>query len=621
MQVPKPLKLSIGAHLLEDTRCFFSVWAPLKNRMVVHFPDDDRKVEMEKGREGYFQITVDEVKAGTNYFFMPDGENDFPDPASYFQPRGVHGPSQVVDHRRFEWQDDAWKGLSFKDLVFYEIHVGTLTEAGTFDAIIPLLDDLADVGINALELMPVNQFPGTRNWGYDGVFPFAVQNSYGGPEGLKRLVNACHRRGIAVFIDVVYNHLGPEGNYFMKYGPYFTNKYWTPWGDAINFDKEWSDGVRDFFCTNGVYWFEQFHVDGLRLDAIHMVHDESACHFWQYLTDQVNLHQQHVGRPLYLVGESDLNDPRTINPLAVGGYGFTGQWLDDFHHALYCIVDQEGTNRYEDFGKMEQLAKAYTDGFVHSGDYVKFRKRRYGASSAGIPGHRFVVFNMNHDQVGNRPLGERLSMIVCFERLKLAAAALFFAPYVPLLFMGEEFGAQVPFYYFVSHGDPELIEAVRRGRKEEFRDFKPQADPPDPADEKTFNDSKLKWEQRNHGTHRIILEWHKKLIRLRREIPALENFQKNDTRAHVVNQTALMIYRQSIGGRDPVVCLLNFSEKPVHCAIPFAVDNWKKILDSRSAEWNSENEVKPLMPDYLSSNEPMVLLPLTSVVYEGETSF
>jgi maltooligosyltrehalose trehalohydrolase len=607
-----------GAILVEKDKCDFSVWAPLKKRMILHLPDEGRKLEMKKDEDGYFRTTVEGVSAGTNYFFMPDAEQDYPDPASQSQAKGVHGPSQVVDHSRFVWHDDMWTGLSFKDLIIYELHVGTFTAEGTFAAIIPRLDDLIDVGINTLEIMPVAQFPGKRNWGYDGVFPYAVQDSYGGPEGFRQLVNACHQKGIAVFLDVVYNHIGPEGNYFSRFAPYFTNKYWTPWGDALNFDKEWSDGVRDYFCNNALFWFEYFHVDGLRLDAIHMVHDEGACHFWQYLSERVHTLEQHTGHPLYLIGESDLNSPRTINPPALGGYGLTAQWLDDFHHSLYVFIDPKGIERYYDFGRMEQLAKAYTDGFVHSGEYVSFRKRKYGSTSAGIAGDRFVVFTTNHDQVGNRPLGDRPSTIVSFERLKVAAAALLFAPYVPMLFMGEEYAETSPFFYFVSHTDRELIEAIRKGRKEEFAEFRTTGESPDPLDEKTFFASKLQWNKRHEGVHAIALKWYKRLISLRREIPALRNYQKNDVLVHVLGQHALIIYRQNSKGQEPVICLLNFSDQPLKCTVPFAIKTWTKILDSRSSQWTENENRRSAMPDTVVSGEEFTLLQLTAVIYQAQ---
>lgn len=549
----------------------------------MHLQDPEEKIPLRKNEEGYFTGTLHHVEPGRKYYFNVDGGENLPDPASYHQPDGVHGPSQVVDHNRYQWHDDHWKGIPFKDLILYEVHIGTFTEAGTFEAAISYLDDLVDVGINAIEIMPVSQFPGNRNWGYDGVFPYAVQNSYGGQAELKKLVDACHQKGIAVFLDVVYNHIGPEGNYLSCYGPYFTNTYCTPWGDAINFDGAWSDAVKEYFCNNAMYWFQCFHIDGLRIDAVHMVFDNSAVYFWKLLHEKVIALQENVGRPLHLIAESDLNNPKVIHDPASGGYGFRAQWLDDFHHALYVMLDQNGRERYIDFESMEQVAKAYTDGFVHSGEYVKFRKRKHGISSAGIPGDKFVVFNLNHDQVGNRPMGERLSVLVDFDRLKLAAAAMLLSPYIPMLFMGEEYGDQTPFFYFVSHTDKKLIEAVRKGRKEEFKDFNTNGESPDPQDEKTFNDSKLKWHLRTEGQHVILLNWYKELIRLRKGIPALLNYNKNDIRAHIIDQSGLILLRCAPGGTNPVVCLFNFSEKERDVSIPFSGKRWVKILDSSDA--------------------------------------
>ncbi|HYH54971.1 MAG TPA: malto-oligosyltrehalose trehalohydrolase, partial [Anseongella sp.] len=514
-----------GPRYLKEGACIFKVWAPQKKSMSLQLVHPvEKKIEMQRDEEGYFTVTA-HITPGTRYFLTPDNEKGYPDPASHFQPEGVHGPSEVVDHSLYGWQDSSWKGIPFKELVIYELHTGTFTEEGTFEAIIPLLDDLAGTGINAIELMPVTQFPGRRNWGYDGVYPYAVQNSYGGPEGLRKLVDACHRKGMAVLLDVVYNHLGPEGNYFDRFGPYFTDKYRTPWGKALNFDGEWSDGVRTYFASNPLHWFEHYHIDGLRCDAIHAVFDTGAVNFWELAGAKIKAFRQKAGREVYLIAESDLNSPKVIKHPEAGGLGFTAQWLDDFHHALYVLLDKKGKERYADFGSIRQLAKAYTDGFVHSGEYVSFRKRRHGASSSGIPGDKFIVFNQNHDLIGNRALAERLSALVDFERLKLAAAAILLSPYIPLLFMGEEYGEESPFFYFVSHSDEELIKAVREGRKKEFAGFNWEADPPDPLDETTFGRSKLKWHQRGEGKHLILLQWHKELIRLRRSHPALQTFE------------------------------------------------------------------------------------------------
>ena len=334
-------KRSLSAERI-NKKTSFTVWAPLKNSMTLHLlPPNEGVVEMVKDKEGYWQIAVDHLPNDTRYFFKPDGEQDLPDPASRYQPEGVHGPSQVIDHSEYKWQDVNWKNLPLEELIIYELHVGTFTPEGNFEAIIPRLDELKSLGINALELMPVSQFPGDRNWGYDGVYPYAVQNSYGGPTGLKKLVDACHQKGIAVFLDVVYNHLGPEGNYFSSFAPYFTNKYCTPWGDALNFDGDWSDGVRDYFSDNVLYWFEHYHIDGLRCDAIHMVFDNGAVNFWELTHNKVKAFEKKAGRPFYLIAESDLNSPKVIKTPDYGGYGFNAQWLDDFHHALYVLLDEK----------------------------------------------------------------------------------------------------------------------------------------------------------------------------------------------------------------------------------------------------------------------------------------
>jgi maltooligosyltrehalose trehalohydrolase len=579
MSTFSPLQLP-GAKFIHENETVFSVWAPLKENMILHLFEPNRKISMLKDPHGYFNVSVADVRPGAHYCFMPDGGKDLPDPSSNFQPLTVHGPSAVVDHNDFKWTDSAWRGIPFSQLVIYELHVGTFTTEGNFETIIPQLDELKEIGINALQLMPVAQFPGNRNWGYDAVFPYAVQNSYGGPSGLKKLINACHEKGLAVFLDVVYNHIGPEGNYFSEFGPYFTHKYTTPWGDAINFDDQWCDGVRDYFINNALYWFYHYHFDGLRLDATHMVFDNSAIHFWEELQNRVKGLQQAVGRPLYLIAESDLNSPKTINDPSIGGYGMTAQWLDDFHHALYVIVDKNGKERYYDFGSMEQLSKAYTDGFVHSGEFVKFRKRKHGASSVGIPGDRFVAFNLNHDQIGNRPGGERLCMLVNNERLKIAAAALLLAPYVPMLFMGEEYADRSPFYYFVSHSDPALVDAVRKGRKEEFKNFPSNEEPPDPQAEKTFLDSKLQWSKRRDPHHVEILEWHQVLLKIRKHHPALKSFSKNDVRTHTIAEEGLIIFRKNDEHR--LMCAINFSEAPITFKIPFSADQWITILDSKS---------------------------------------
>ncbi|WP_161887837.1 malto-oligosyltrehalose trehalohydrolase [Pontibacter russatus] len=614
---------TVGSEYQGNGRCRFTVWAPEKKSMTLHLVHpEEREIEMTRAEWGYFTYETKEATPGTRYFYRPDNGQDYPDPASHFQPEGVHGPSEVVDHSTYTWRDTGWRNLPLQDLVLYELHVGTFTPEGTFEAIIPRLDDLVQTGINGIELMPVAQFPGSRNWGYDGVFPYAVQHSYGGPPGLKKLVDACHAKGIAVYLDVVYNHMGPEGNYFGKFGPYFTDAYSTPWGDAINFDGEYSDGVREYFSNNPLYWQEHFHIDGLRLDAIHTIHDKSAVSIWELTQHKIQSVTEQTGKPFYLIAESDLNDPKVVKRPEVGGFGFSAQWLDDFHHALYVLLDKKGRERYEDFGRMEQLAKAYTEGFVHSGEYVRFRKKTFGRSSAAVPGDHFLCFVQNHDQVGNRVKGERLSVLVNFERLKLAAAALLLSPYIPMLFMGEEYGEDAPFLYFVSHSDKELIKAVQKGRKKEFAHYKSESDFPDPQDENTFEDSKLQWQKRQQPKHQPLLKWHKKLIQLRQTLPALRNFNKADVQAQTLGQNALVLLRQSHDHQYLLLCLFNFSEQEVPFTLPDTAASWKLVLTSKEKQWLPQQDSVQAagVPAQAAAGKTVALPPLSVVVYQNKVS-
>ena len=610
----------VGADYLQNGKCRFTVWAPTIKNMQLHLVHPaDKLISMQQDDWGYFVVEVEDVYPGCEYFFIPEGKKDFPDPASSYQSKGVHGPSCVVDHHSYQWKDVSWPGLPFQDFILYELHVGTFTNEGTFEAIIPFLDDLVQVGINAIELMPVCQFPGNRNWGYDGVYPYAVHNSYGGPEGLKRLVDACHEKGIAVLLDVVYNHLGPEGNYFPEFGPYFTDKYKVPWGDALNFDGKWSDGVREYFVNNALYWFEHYHIDGLRLDAIHAIYDHGAIPIWEMLYSRIKQLEQQTGRVYFTIAESDLNNPKVIKNPETGGYGFTAQWLDDFHHALYVLLHAEGRKLYEDFGAIEQLAKAYTDGFVHSGEYVNFRKAMFGRSSAGVPGNKFVVFTDNHDQAGNRVTGARLSSLIDHERLKMAVAGMMMAPYVPMLFMGEEYADDAPFYYFVSHSDEKLIKAVREGRKKEFEAFKWENDPLDPQDEETFRASKLNWSQRGEGEHALMLGWYTELIALRKKHPALQNFNKNDVRAYPVSNETLLLHRRCEQGTNHLLALFNFSEKESSAQIPAIVKTWKKVLDSKDEAWISEQGNQGFESPATIEGGQMISLPPVSVLIYGNS--
>jgi maltooligosyltrehalose trehalohydrolase len=489
----------------------------------------------------------------------------------------------VID-ANFSWKDQRWSGHTLESYILYELHVGTFTPEGTFDAIIPRLDDLKDLGVTALEIMPVAQFPGDRNWGYDGVSLFAVQNSYGGPEGLKRLVNACHQKELGVVLDVVYNHLGPEGNYLGDFGHYFTERYRTSWGLAINFDGPHSDEVRRFFIENALYWITEFHMDALRLDAVHAILDHSPRTFLEERAGEVHERAKRLDRQSYPIPESASNDARLIRSRELGGYGLDAQWNDDFHHSLHVVLTGERSGYYEDYGRFDQLVKAFREGFVYSGELSPFRRRRHGVSSRDIPAERFVVFAQNHDQVGNRMLGERLSQLVSFEELKLAAGVVLLSPFIPLLFMGEEYGETAPFQYFISHLDPELVEAVRRGRREEFSAFQWKGEPPDPQDEATFNRAKLNHDLRRQGQHRVLLEFYKELVRLRKEVPALSRMSK-DTQEVLgyEKEKTLLIRRWSADNEVFMVC--NFSEARESLALPVPAGHWDKRLDSAEKRW------------------------------------
>lgn len=516
MDLPAQTDEHIGAILRGDGSWHFSVWAPKRESVSLHvLGDNEQVVRMEKGDSGYHHATASNVATGDRYLYRVDGVHERPDPASRFQPEGVHGPSQLVDLGTFQWSDSNWKGRPLGSSIFYELHVGTYTREGTFEAIIEHLPELVDLGVTTIELMPVAQFPGSRNWGYDGVYLFAPQNSYGGPYALQRLVDAAHAHGLAMALDVVYNHLGPEGNYLAEYGPYFTEKYRTPWGKALNFDDAQSDSVRHFFIENALYWMKEFHFDALRLDAIHGIFDFSARHILKELQDEVRALATRLGREIHLIAESDLNDARILLPHEKGGYDLPAQWSDDFHHSLHTLLTKEQTGYYRDFGSVHHLATVIKDGWCYGGQYSKYRQRRHGNSASGIAKSHFVVCSQNHDQVGNRALGERLSQLVSFEGQKLAAGVTLLSPFVPLLFMGEEYGETSPFLYFTSHGDKELIEAVRRGRREEFASFGWKHETPDPQALATFEASVLKHELEEQEPHRTLRTFYKKLIELR----------------------------------------------------------------------------------------------------------
>jgi maltooligosyltrehalose trehalohydrolase len=575
---------NLGATLGCDGVCEFLVWAPYAHAVELQIEAPERKTQpMSRDAEGYFRCSVERAEPGCRYFYGLDGVKKRPDPVSRFQPAGVHGPSEVTSGG-FTWNDLGWTGLALDKLVFYEIHVGTFTPGGTFEAIIPRLGELKELGVSIVELMPVAQFSGNRNWGYDGVYPYAVQNCYGGPSGLKTLVNACHSEGLGVAMDVVYNHLGPEGNYLRDFGPYFTDRYATPWGEALNFDGPRSDHVRRFFIENALYWVSEFHVDALRLDAVHAIVDTSAVPFLEELTARVHELASELGRTVQVIAESDLNDSRLVRPRELGGYGLDGQWNDDFHHSVHTLLTGEKFGYYEDFGTAEQLARAYSHGYVYEGQHSAYRQRRYGNSSREIPARRFVVCAQNHDQVGNRAQGERLAAIVNYEKLKLAAGSVMLSPFIPLMFMGEEYGEEAPFLYFVNHTDTELIAAVRKGRSEEFARFQWKGEIPDPQAEETFERSRLNWNLRHDEKHQTLLRFYAELLRLRRCVPALANLSKEDMRSWTCSATSVGLERWC--GEDRIFALFNFGEEPAPVCREIGGGRWQKILDSAEVKWH-----------------------------------
>lgn len=607
----------LGAIYLGENTCRFRVWAPSIATVGVRLLRTERIVPLRRTERGYHEMVIENVRPGDGYFYDLGGEKLRPDPASRAQPQGVHGPSAVVDDE-FLWNDADWQGIGLEDYIVYELHVGCFSPAGTFEGAIPFLDDLKDLGVTAVELMPVAQFPGTRNWGYDGVLPFAAQDSYGGPEGVKKLVDACHQRGLAVILDVVYNHLGPEGNYLSDFGPYFTERYKTPWGAALNFDGPWSDEVRQFFIQNALYWLSDCHFDALRLDAVHAILDHSPFMFLEELAVTVHAEAERLRRRMYLIAESAANDARLVRGREYGGYGLDAQWNDDFHHCLRTLLTGEQKGYYRDYGKFAQLVKSYREGFAYSGEYSEFRRHRHGTSSRNLPAGRFVVFAQNHDQVGNRMRGDRLAETASFEDLKLAAGLVIFSPYIPLLFMGEEYGEDAPFPYFVSHSDADLIDAVRRGRRAEFASFEWQGEIPDPQDEATFVSAKLRPELRGSGEHKILLDFYRELIRLRKTAPALAQLSKDDMEVTAIEAKKLLIVERR-SGVDRALLLANLSSTEISAELPLSAGQWRKVLDSAAQQWGGGGST---LADQLHGGmTQQVALPARSLaLFRGDTS-
>jgi maltooligosyltrehalose trehalohydrolase len=498
------------------------VWAPFARQVLMVL--DGKHYPLSDTGSGWWMLDSPHARHGTDYAFVLDGSDPLPDPRSPWQPYGVHGFSRMLDHSLFPWTDARWQPPPISCAVIYELHTGTFSPPGTFHGVAEKLDHLVDLGITHVELMPVNSFSGKRGWGYDGVDLFAPHEPYGGPLQLKKLVDACHARGLAVILDVVYNHLGPEGNYLGRFGPYFTDRYSSAWGSAVNFDGPGSDEVRRFFIDNAVMWMKDYHMDALRLDAVHGIIDTSAVHFLEQLSQEVDTLQTQLERNLVLIAESNLNDPRIVEPREIGGYGIDAQWSDDLHHALHTVLTGESNGYYKDFGTLSDLAQAIQEIFVYSGRYSAFRKRRHGRPVRSMSGHRFLAYLQNHDQVGNRAQGDRASHLMNASRLMIGPVVVFASACIPLIFQGEEWGASSPFQYFTDHQDKALGKAVAAGRRNEFAAFgwAPQ-DVPDPQAAMTFERSRLDWNELGKDPHASIHAWYKSLIRLRRELSELKD--------------------------------------------------------------------------------------------------
>ncbi|HTU18947.1 MAG TPA: malto-oligosyltrehalose trehalohydrolase [Gemmataceae bacterium] len=583
-----------GAVGQRDGSLRWRVWAPRVQRVeLVRIDGDQRRaVPMQREERGYFHHTEANVLEGQRYAYRLDGGPERPDPCSLWQPDSVHGPSAVVRPEQFSWTDGSWRGVPRGDLVFYELHVGTFTPQGTFEAVISRLNELRELGVTAVEIMPVGQFPDSRNWGYDGVLPYAVQNSYGGPHGLQKLVDACHAAGLAIFLDVIYNHFGPEGNYLAEFGPYFTDHYKTPWGKAVNYDGPGSDAVRDYVCNNARMWLQEFHFDGLRLDAVHAIYDFSARHILRDVQKTAESVAEHSGRAAHIIAESDLNDPRLLYPRDRGGHQLDGQWSDDFHHAIHAFLTGERRGYYQDFGSPRQIAEVMVKPFLYAGGYSPHRHRKHGAPPEGLAGDRFVVCVQNHDQVGNRARGDRLlSLLGNPAKQRLASSMLLLSPYLPLLFMGEEYGEDNPFPFFCSFGDPSLIEAVRQGRKQEFSELVGQGEVPDPQAETTFASARLSWSW-PEGTPRAGLRrLYQDLLTARREWPALRDFESRASRLlpNAETGSVLELLRGLASSEGQVRILFNLSEQ----AQPLpgrAIEGQQTLFSSESTRYGGERK-------------------------------
>ena len=552
----------------------FRVWATVPKKVEILL--NGKVFPMKKDDKGWWQVEMSDAGADDDYGFILDDAGPFPDPRSALQPQGVHKLSRVTDGNAFSWTDKNFQAPPLSSAIIYELHLGTFTPPGTFLSAIEKLDHLVSLGITHVELMPVVEFSGNHGWGYDGVDLFAPHHAYGAPDDLKKFVDVCHAQGLAVILDVVYNHLGPSGNYLAKFALYFTKKFSSAWGEGINFDGPESDEVRRFFCDNALMWLRDFHFDGLRLDAVHGIVDTSATHILEQLKIEVEELSTQLDRHLVLIPESDLNDPRLLWSRERGGYQLDAQWSDDFHHALHTVLTGEHDGYYSDFGAISCLTKALRHAYVYDGEFSPHRQRVHGRSASGLSGHRFLGYLQNHDQIGNRARGERSSHLMSPKKLKIAAALVMTSPFVPMLFQGEEWAASTPFFYFTDYQEPELAKAVREGRCREFAVFGWKLeDTADPQARETFERSKLNWDEISKSPHAGLLDWHKKLIRLRRNEPDLSDGDLEQVRTNYDEQNRWLVLER---GSISIVC--NFAARP--CRIPVRAGEPQILLISES---------------------------------------
>ncbi len=551
--------IQLGATLTGE-RCSFRVWAPLRRSLTLRLNRTNHAMRP----EGEYFVADLPARAGDRYQYVVEGLA-VPDPVSRHLPEGVHGPTEIIDPGAFAWTDAGWRGVPLRDHIIYELHVGTFTPQGTFDAVIAKLPYLRQLGITVIEVMPVSAFPGARNWGYDGVSPYAVQTTYGGPEAFKRFIDAAHRHGLAVMLDVVYNHLGNEGNYLRQFGPYFTARHHTPWGEAIDYSQP---GVREYVVQNALFWIREYHLDGLRLDAVQTIFDDSPRHILAEITENVHALGRELGREVVVIAESDENDAKLIREYRLDAF-----WSDDFHHAVHALLTGERNGYYQDFGVAEQIVRALNDGYVFQGEHFKFWDGPRGTLATDVPLPANVICIQNHDQIGNRAQGDRLTALIPRASARKAAAALLLlAPHTPLLFMGQEYDETNPFQFFTSYGDPRLKEAVRNGRREEFKDFD-FSDIPDPEDEQTFLRSKLDWSKvRDENS---MLDWYQELIDLRKRYVA---HAERRCRAELVDG----VIKMAVPAADPKLLVqVNFTSP----TLP-GVEGWKRVMyaaDERAA--------------------------------------